>query len=169
MGLLRQCEGLPRLASNLTHIVAGALSTSDINETLQSSLTNNRTPLQARITFTSDEWRQHFLLRLEEETAGQPRLVHYFLEGMSMQCMHINSATTLEEALEVGERRAANMMGLSTYYTPNGSIELCYSLLILAALNVPLNSATQVSLCSERVTVQVLVHKFNLYAVLDNE
>ncbi len=168
MGMLAKAQVRPVVSpSRIHHVVLGPLSASNIDETLRSSVTRNGTRLEERITFKSKEWRERFLVRLEEETAGQPRLVHYFLEGMSVQRAHVNSEEALQEALQVGQSHAESKLMLSTNYTPNGAMELFYALLLLSALDVPLSAATMVAYHGSDKPLLWLVDKFNLYVVPD--
>lgn len=167
MGLLAKAQERSVVSPppRIHHVVLGPLSASNIDETLQSSVTRNGTRLEERITFKSTAWRKRFLARLEVETAGQPRLVHYFLEGMSVRRVHINSDKVLQEALQVGEDHAKTKLRLSTIYTPNGTMELFYSLLLISALDLPLNAATMVPYHGSDVPLLSLVDKFNLYVI----
>lgn len=118
-GLLSSATNSPVTPpSSLLPIIAGPLSTDDIDEAMQNTVTMDyTTPIMQRITFASPAQKERFLTRLVEETAGQPQLVQYYLDAISMWGVHIDSDTAVEQALALGEQHAMSPPQAAYSYT----------------------------------------------------
>lgn len=165
--------GRPEVVPPSRHftLLLGALSVPDIHEAFDKTQTLERLPLRDVIKFGSDALKARFLQRVAEETAGQPRLVHYFLEGVALHLRDIkqglDSDAAIEAALQATDKRAEHVLHLqaSRTPTPNGddSNELCHALLLASVLDVPLEPMDKIVFDGQEACVLQLADKFNLY------
>lgn len=127
--------------SRHTEVALRALSVSDMDTAICKSTTVRGTPLTHWLTFACADLKARFLRRLDEETAGQPRLVHMYLEGMC-EWLHehklkpgIDSEERVEELMRIGDEHADEKLKLATH-GPRGTGRVLSALIMAAMLGI---------------------------------
>lgn len=154
-------------------IVLGALSVVDITEAFDNSTTTSTNlKLCDLIKFSNDSIKQQFMAQVAIETAGQPRLVHYYLQEAAKHIVStrrgpLDSATAIKEVLVRAEAMTEVLLNLSSNYTPNGdtSRDLFYALVFAGILDVPLNPRGRLTAHGQILPTLALIDEFNFYIV----
>ncbi len=157
--------------SRHTEVTLHALSVTDLETAIRLSTTRSCTPLTHWLTFASADLKAHFLRRLDEETAGQPRLVHMYLEGMC-EWLHghklvsdIASEECVEKLMQIGDEHADKKLTLATH-GPQGTGQLLSALIMAAMLGISLPIVKRATIWLEDTQLPLLavIDRFNLYA-----
>ena len=158
--------------SRHTEVTLHALSLVDLDAALLKSTTRSCTPLTHWLTFATLDLRAHFLRRLDEETAGQPRLVHLFLEGMCVWLHEkkvtssIDSEERIEDLMRVGDAHTDEELTLATHGPKGTSSELLSVLIMAAMLGISMPIVKRATIWHEgnQLPLLAVIDRFNLYA-----
>lgn len=157
--------------SKHAQVTLQALSRSDLEVAVTRSETVSGTYLTHWLDFETPDLKDHFYNRLDDETAGQPRLVFSYLRGMCKELNNeplnpkIDSKKRIEELMVIGDLSADKELNLLTH-GPRGP-EPYLSMLVMASIlkiTLPITPNATIWYEANQLPLYQVIEQFNLYA-----